>query len=114
MDIPKIGAAADAALTPPQRKALEGLHKAATGFESVFTGMLFKAMRDTVPQESIFGKDSNADQMFGSMLDEARSDSLAKNGGLGLAKVLETELRPAVIANAAHEAHVTVPREDAP
>ncbi len=112
MEIPKIGAPSAAPLTPTQQKALDGLHKAAAGFESVFTQMLFKSMNDTVPKDSIFGKDSNADDMFSSMLDQARSDSLSKNGGLGLAKMLEDELKPSVLANAAHESHVAIPTED--
>ena len=112
MEIPKTGAASQTPLTPTQQKALDGLHKAAAGFESVFTQMLFKSMNDTVPKDSIFGKDSNADDMFSSMLDQARSDQLSKGGGLGLAKILEDELKPSVLANAAKESHVAIPSED--
>ena len=51
--------------------------------------------------------------MFSSMLDQARSDQLSKGGGLGLAKMLEDELKPSVLANAAHESHIAIPSEDA-
>lgn len=97
--------------TPQQKAALERLHTAATQLEGVFLDMLFKAMRDTVPQQSIFGKTSNAEQTFQSMLDEQRSQQMAQSGSFGIAKVLEQQLKQSVLSDASREAKSDVPRE---
>lgn len=121
MDVSKLpagsglqAAKAQPELTAQQKAALEKLHTAATQFEGVFLTMLFKAMHDTVPKETIFGKDSNAEETFGGMLDEQRSQSLAASGTLGIAKVMENQLRASVLADAAHEAGVHVDKDLAP
>ena len=41
--------------TPAQKAALERLHTATTQLEGVFLDMMFSAMRDTVPKDSVFG-----------------------------------------------------------
>ncbi len=102
--------ASDATLTPTQKAALQKLHVAAQGFESVFVGMLFKSMRETVSGASLTGKDSNADQMATGMLDDARAKSLSESGSLGIARVLERQLKDVVLAGADHESQVTVPK----
>ena len=84
-------------VTPEQKQALTRLHEAATQFESVFAGMLFKEMRKTESDTSLTGKISNAESTFRDMLDEKRADELAKTGSLGIAKVLEEQLRSAVL-----------------
>jgi Rod binding domain-containing protein len=43
------------------------------------------------------GKPSQAEQTFADMLDEKRAESLASSGALGIGKVLEQQLRAAVI-----------------
>ena len=96
-------------LTAAQTQALAQLHKAATQFEGVFLNMLFSEMRKTVPTQSIFGKQSNAEQIFTGMLDEQRAQAMAQSGTLGIAKVLEAQLRQSVLANAARESKVHVP-----
>lgn len=105
-----VGAAAQAQqpLTADQTKALQKLHEAATQFEGVFMQMVMSAMRDTVPQESIFGKDSASEQTWQSMLDDQYSQAMARSGGVGLAAQLERQMRSAVLANAAHESQVQV------
>ncbi|GAC1393929.1 MAG: hypothetical protein NVSMB31_13780 [Vulcanimicrobiaceae bacterium] len=103
--------AAQAKLTPDQKAALERLHTAATQFEGVFLQMLFKAMHDTVPKESIFGKDDSSQETFSGMLDEQRAQTLASTGALGIGKVMENQLRASVLGNAAHEATVHVDSE---
>jgi flagellar protein FlgJ len=97
--------------TPAQKAALERLHTAATQLEGVFLNMLFSAMRDTVPQESIFGKDSNAEQTFQSMLDDERSQQVAQSGSFGIAKVLEEQLKQSVLADASRESKTEIPKE---
>lgn len=88
---------AAAPLTADQKKALEKLHQTAQQMESLFVDMLFKEMRKSAPQGSLTGKPSQAEQTFADMLDEKRAESLASTGALGIGKVLEQQLRAAVI-----------------
>jgi Rod binding domain-containing protein len=103
-------AAQAAPLTPVQQKALAGLHKATQQFEGVFLGMLFKQMRETVPQDGIFGKDSSSTQTWTEMLDQQRAQSLASTGSLGIAKIMENQLRASVLSNAGTESKARVPQ----
>jgi peptidoglycan hydrolase FlgJ len=98
------------ALTPEQHAALKRLHNATTQFEGVFLGMLFKEMRATVPQDTLFGKESMSDQTFTEMLDQQRAQELAQTGSIGIGKIMEAQLRAAVLANAGRESKVTVPQ----
>jgi flagellar protein FlgJ len=97
------------ALTATQKQALTRLHQAATQLEGVFLNMLFSAMRSTVPTDSIYGKESNGEQMFQSMLDEEQANSVAQTGSFGIAKVLENQLRSSVLSDAKHEASAQIP-----
>ncbi len=93
-------AVAKPALTAEQQAALKKLHGAAQQFESLFVNMLFKSMRDAAPQTSITGeKLSPAETTFTEMLDEKRSESIAQSGAFGIAKVLEDQLKNAVLAD---------------
>lgn len=111
MDIHK---AAQPALTPDQTQALKKLHEAATQFEGVFLQMMMKAMSDTVPKNTIFGKQSNAEQMWSSMLNDERAQAMAKSGAVGIAKILEAQLRATVLSDAKREAHTDVKRSSQP
>jgi Rod binding domain-containing protein len=88
-------------LTADQQAGLKKLHDAATQLEGVFVGMLFKEMHSTLPKDTIFGKQSNADDMWQSMLDEKQADAIAKTGSFGIAKMVESQLRAQVIGSAA-------------
>jgi Rod binding domain-containing protein len=88
-----------APLTADQQAALKKLHAAAVQLEGVFVGMLFKEMHSTVPDDGIFGKQSNADKTWQDMLDEKESDSIARTGSFGIAKIVEQQLRAQVLAN---------------
>lgn len=111
MDPQKIGAQQAQQYTPQQKQALERLHTAATQLEGVFLDMMFSAMRETVPQESVFGKESSAEQTFQTMLDEQRSQQMAQSGSIGIAKVLEEQLKQSVLADSSRESKSAVPRE---
>ncbi len=97
-----------APLTAVQKEALAHLHKVATQFEGIFVDMLLKSMRNTVPKNSIFGKQSLSENVFGSMLDQQRAQAIAASGSFGLAKVLEQQMRSAVLGDAAAEAKTHV------
>jgi Rod binding domain-containing protein len=96
----------DQNLTPQQKQALAKLHDAATQFEGVFVEMLMNAMQDTVPEQSIFGQQDSSEQTWQGMLNDERSQEMAKNGSFGLAKQLEDQMRAQVLADANHEANV--------
>jgi flagellar protein FlgJ len=100
--------AATPALTADQKTALAHLHTAANQFEGVFVGMVLKEMRASVSKDSLFGN-SNASEMFNSMLDDQRAQSMAETGSLGIGKMVESQLKATVLANAAHESKVGVP-----
>ena len=84
-------------LTNEQQKSLQKLHQAAQQMESLFVDMLFKEMRKTSPPVSLTGKTSNAEQTFGEMLDSKRAEDLSKTGSLGIGKILEQQMRAAVL-----------------
>lgn len=111
MDPQKIGAQQAQQYSPQQKQALDRLHTAATQLEGVFLDMMFSAMRQTVPQESVFGKESSAEQTFQTMLDEQRSQQMAQSGSIGIAKVLEEQLKQSVLADSGRESKSAVPRE---
>lgn len=92
-------------LTPQQQEALSNLHKVATQFEGVFVSMLMQEMRKGEDdQAGLFGPKSTGEKIFGEMLDDQRAQSIASQGSFGIAKMLESQLRSAVLANAASEA----------
>jgi Rod binding domain-containing protein len=95
-------------LTPAQQQALKRLHDAATQLEGVFLQMVMDAMQSTVPKESIFGKESASEETWQSMLSNERAQAIAKSGTLGIAKVLEEQLKSQVLADAPQEAKVQV------
>ncbi|HEX3468740.1 MAG TPA: rod-binding protein [Candidatus Elarobacter sp.] len=98
-------------LTDQQQQALSKLHQAAQQMESLFVDMLFKEMRKSSPSTSLTGPKSNAEETFESMLDEKRAEELSKSGSLGLGKILEQELRGAVLANPGTAASARVRQE---
>jgi Rod binding domain-containing protein len=88
-----------APLTADQEAALKKLHVAATQLEGVFVNMLFKEMRQAAPKVTMFGKVSESEKTFNEMLDQARADKLAQSGSLGMAKIIESQLRDGVLAS---------------
>lgn len=67
------------------------LKDACKGFESMFIQMMWKEMRKTVPENSLFGE-SNGEKIFRDMLDTEMSDRMSEAGGLGLADVMYKQL----------------------
>jgi len=105
MDIKNIGGAATGqSPSPEQQQALSRLHDAAKAFEGVFVGMLMREMRKTAPNDGIFGPQSASEQAFSEMLDQQRANQIAQSGSLGIARIIERELRSVVLADAPREA----------
>ena len=101
-------------LTDEQKQALKRLHEASTQLEGVFLEMVMNAMEDTVPKESIFGKESASEETWQSMLNNQRAEAIANSGSLGIGKILEDQMRNQVLSDAHHEAHVDVERRTEP
>jgi peptidoglycan hydrolase FlgJ len=68
----------------------EALREVAKQFESLFTTMMLKSMRDATPQDSLFG--SEQQDFYQDMFDQQLSVQLSKGKGLGLADVLVKQL----------------------
>lgn len=86
-------------LTADQQAALAKLHTAAQQLEGLFVQMLFKEMRASAPETSITGKVSESEKTFREMLDQNRADALSKTGSLGIANIIEKQLRDSVLAS---------------
>jgi Rod binding domain-containing protein len=64
--------------------------KAAKDFESVFTTMMLKEMRQTLDADSLFSGDSS--DIYGGLFDQFLGQHIADAGGMGLAKVVREGL----------------------
>jgi flagellar protein FlgJ len=67
------------------------IRKVAEQFESMFTRMMLKSMRDAVGPDPMFGSDQQ--QMYQGMADDQLSVQLSKGRGLGLADMLIRQLQ---------------------
>ena len=67
------------------------LRKAAHDLEGVFVNELFKAMRETVPQDGILSEDPGRD-LFTGMMDERLAESYAERSQGGLGEALYRQL----------------------
>lgn len=76
--------------TEPSQTA-KSTKETAIQFEAMFTRMLLKEMRESMPEDGMFsGKEMS---MFMGMLDEHLAEELARQGGLGLAKSMESYMQ---------------------
>ena len=69
----------------------KALRAVAQQFESMFTSMMLKSMRDTVGKDPLFGSDQ--EDMFQGMYDQQLSLKLSQGKGLGLADMLIQQLQ---------------------
>lgn len=65
--------------------------KVAGEFEAMFVGMMLKSMRATVGKDELTGG-GRGEETFRSLLDQEYAAAASRNGGLGLAKMIEKEL----------------------
>ncbi|MBR6343927.1 MAG: rod-binding protein [Selenomonadaceae bacterium] len=77
------------------QKRREKLKEACEGFEAMFMNMMYREMRNTVPEGGLFKK-SNAMNIFEDMRDTEMMKVAAKGGGIGLADMLYKQLSPQV------------------
>lgn len=76
------------------------LRDACQGFEEMFMEMMYKEMRNTVPDDTLLGN-SNSDKIWQSMMDSEMMKSATKGGGVGLADMLYQQLKTQGTTNAA-------------
>jgi len=69
---------------PSGGKDAERLKGACEDFESIFVDFMLKQMRQTVPQNDLFGG-GHAEQLYTSMMDSELAKSISRQRGLGLA-----------------------------
>lgn len=67
------------------------LKAAAQQFEALFVQMMLKSMRDAMPHDGMF--DSEQTRMYESMLDQQLAQVMSAKGNVGLAAVIERQLR---------------------
>ena len=67
------------AMTPEELAYDKKLREACQGFEAMFLNMMYREMRSTVPENSLFG-DSNADKILQDMRDTEMVNQMAKAG----------------------------------
>lgn len=80
-----------ATMTPEELAYDKKLREACQGFEAMFLNMMYREMRNTVPDNTLFGT-SNADKILQDMLDTEMVNNMAAAGGVGLADVLYKQL----------------------
>lgn len=68
----------------------QAVSEVARQFEGLFISMMLKSMRDTVPQDTLFG--SNSMDSYQNMFDQQISLNLSSRGGVGLADIIEKQL----------------------
>ena len=73
------------------------LREACEGFEAMFLSMMYKQMRATVPEGGLFGKKSNAMNIFEDMRDTELMNEVSKSGGIGIAAMMYKQLAPTAL-----------------
>jgi peptidoglycan hydrolase FlgJ len=74
------------AAKPPESKQLKDLKKACEQFEAVFAKKLLSEMRKGVKEVQL--GDAAGSEIYKDMMDQAIADSMAKQGALGIGKML--------------------------
>ncbi len=67
------------------------LQKATENFEAVLLNMVLKAMWKTIPKSGLFEKNSSS-QIYEGLMQSSLSEEMARNGGMGISKVLYQQL----------------------
>lgn len=68
----------------------QAVKEVAQQFESLFVGMMLKAMRDTLPKDGLFS--SNQMDAYQDMFDRQLAVDMSSDGGIGLAQLIERQI----------------------
>ncbi|MDC0611931.1 flagellar assembly peptidoglycan hydrolase FlgJ [Vibrio sp.] len=91
-DLSQLDRLRQAAVNGDKSSEKHALESAAKQFESIFTNMLFKSMRDANSEFKSDLFDSQTEDFYRKMLDEQRASELSKSGSLGLADMIVKQL----------------------
>jgi len=80
-----------------QSEPNEAAKEVAQQFESLFVGMMLKAMRDTLPKDGLFA--SNQMEAYQGMFDQQLALDMSRDGGVGLADVIERQIASSAAFN---------------
>ncbi len=69
------------------------LEKTCAEFESIFITYMLKSMRTTIDEDGLFGN-NNESKIIKAMFDENLANEIARDGGMGLGKMLFKSLKP--------------------
>jgi flagellar protein FlgJ len=83
------GTAPSAGNTMP--RDAEGIHKVAQDFEAFFAGLVFDQMSSGVEPDPVTGG-GEAESMFKSLLNQEFGKSIARDGSLGIADIVQRQL----------------------
>lgn len=70
----------------------QAVEDAANKFEALLLHQMIRSMWSTVEQKGVLGEDSNAQQIFRDMLNEAVAKTVSEGEGIGIKKYLRREL----------------------
>lgn len=87
----------------------EALQTAAAEFEALFIQSLLSSMRETLPDDSLFG-DGNDTKLYEQMFDQQIARNIAGKPGIGLAELLSRQLQPGAIEPGSMPAVATLAR----
>lgn len=87
----ELAAAAKEAKAAKDAKDDAKLKNACRDFEAMFLNLMYTKMRETVPENSLFGS-SNGEKILQSMLDTEMTNNMAKAGGVGMAAMMYKQL----------------------
>lgn len=73
----------------------KALKNACRDFESLFVNYMLKQMRQTVPQDGLFGA-GQAAKMYTSMMDSEVAKEISRQRGLGLAPMMYQQMMAAI------------------
>jgi len=76
---------------PAPRSERAVLKKVSQEFEAIFIGEMLKEMRNTPLGSGLLDQD-RASKMYQDMSDQALARNMAESGGIGIARMIETEL----------------------
>ena len=68
------------------------IQKVGSEFESLFLAQLLKSMRKTVPKSGFLGGGGWIEDFYWDMFDQGLSQSIARGGGIGLAKMVYQQM----------------------
>ncbi|MCE0494448.1 flagellar assembly peptidoglycan hydrolase FlgJ [Vibrio salinus] len=91
-DLTQLDKLRQAAVNGNKSSEKAALKSAAKQFESIFSNMLFKSMRDANSEFKSDLLDTRTQDFYRQMLDEQRASDLSKSGSLGLADMIVAQL----------------------